>query len=161
MKHYRAPWSTSLVVLTALATMLLLGSATALLWHGKQSALGALLAAVWAGSLLFVIRGYTIAPDAIEVHRLLWRTRLLLRDLESVRCDPGAMRGSLRLFGNGGLFSFTGLYRNPTLGTYRAFVTDPSRSVILRFPARTVVLSPAEPETFAQELRSTTSAAPL
>jgi hypothetical protein len=161
MKTHRAPWSPSLAVLTALATALLLGSATALLWQGSQRILGALLAAVWLGSLLFVIRGYTITPDAIEVHRLLWRTRLPLHGLESVRCDPDAMRGSLRLFGNGGLFSFTGLYRNSTLGSYRAFVTDPRRCVILRFPARTIVLSPAEPETFAQELRSTTSAASL
>ncbi len=46
------------------------------------------------------------------------------------------MRGSLRLFGNGGMFSITGLYRNRALGNYRAFVTDLKKTVVLRFMKR-------------------------
>jgi hypothetical protein len=51
-------------------------------------------------------------------------------------------------------FSFSGYYRSLVLGRYRAFVTDLHRTVILRFPKRTVVLSPGSPEDFVQELSS-------
>jgi hypothetical protein len=56
------------------------------------------------------------------------------------------MRRSLRLFGNGGLFSITGIFQNATLGRYRAFVTDPKQAVVLRYESRVVVLSPANPD---------------
>jgi hypothetical protein len=93
-----------------------------------------------------------MTADALWVQRLVWRTRLPLAGLQSAQLVPDAMQRSLRTFGNGGLFSFTGFYRNRALGAYRAFVTDPHRTVVLRFPDRTVVVSPSEPETFIQDL---------
>ena len=72
------------------------------------------------------------------------------------------MRGSLRLFGNGGIFSITGLFRNRALGNYRAFVTDLKRTVVLRFPERIIVVSPECPEKFVAEIsRFAFRAAPL
>jgi hypothetical protein len=62
------------------------------------------------------------------------------------------MRGSIRTFGNGGAFSFSGVYYNKRLGSYRAFVTDPRRAVVLRYATRKVVLSPAVPEDFVNDL---------
>ncbi len=62
-----------------------------------------------------------------------------------------------RLCGNGGLFSFTGLCRNQALGSYRAFVTDETRTVVLRFPNRTAVVSPADPGKFAESLAGAAS----
>jgi hypothetical protein len=62
------------------------------------------------------------------------------------------MRGSLRTFGNGGAFSFTGFYYNKRLRSYRAYVTDPRRAVILRYANRRVVLSPASPADFVDDL---------
>jgi hypothetical protein len=66
------------------------------------------------------------------------------------------MRGSFRLFGNGGMFSFTGWYRNRALGTYRAFVTDLKQTVVLRFEKKTIVLSPENPERFVSEITTFT-----
>ncbi len=97
------------------------------------------------GSALFTIRGYTITSDSILVHRLLWSTALPRIGLESAEVDLEAMRGSLRTFGNGGAFSFTGFYYNKRLRSYRAFVTDPRRTVVLRYATRRVVLSPDKP----------------
>ena len=59
-----------------------------------------------------------------------------------------------RLPGNGGFFSFTGFYRNKTLGAYRAYVTDRHLTVVLRYAERTVVISPSSPEAFARDLVS-------
>jgi len=64
------------------------------------------------------------------------------------------MRGSIRLFGNGGLFSFSGFFRNQALGIYRAYVTDPALTVVLVFAERTLVISPVQPEAFVKRLYS-------
>ena len=99
-----------------------------------------------------MIRGYTTTSDAILIHRMFWTTRLPLVGLRSVEYEPEAMRWSIRIFGNGGFFSFTGLFRNKQLGVYRAFVTDPRRTVVLRYADQSVVISPATPEEFVRDL---------
>jgi hypothetical protein len=86
------------------------------------------------------------------VKRAGWKSRIDLHDLQSVEIDRDAMAKSVRLFGNGGLFCFAGLFRNKKLGSYRVFATDPVRAVVLRFTNRTVVVTPHEPENFAAAL---------
>ena len=159
MKHYEAPWSTSLIVLSTVTTVLLLGVATAAWWtavaeHHPSTPrwVSVLPLLMLFGCALFTIRGYTISSDSIIVHRLLWSTVLPRTGLESAEVDLEAMRGSLRTFGNGGAFSFTGFYYNKRLRTYRAYVTDPRRTVVLRYASRRVVLSPATPEDFVADL---------
>jgi DNA-binding transcriptional regulator of glucitol operon len=115
--------------------------------------------AIIVGSALFTIRGYTVTSDAVLVHRLFWATLLPLAGLQSAQFEPGAMRWSIRTFGNGGLFSFSGFFRNKALGAYRAFVTDPQRTVVLRYSTRTVVVSPEKPEEFAENVTVSTHAA--
>jgi hypothetical protein len=56
------------------------------------------------------------------------------------------------LFGNGGLFSITGVFQNATLGRYHAFVTDPRQAVVLRYESKVVVLSPADPDSLLSYL---------
>jgi hypothetical protein len=68
--------------------------------------------------------------------------------------DPEAMRRSLRLFGNGGMFGFTGWLRNRRLGVYRAFATDPARAVVLTLGQRKIVITPADPAAFVRALES-------
>lgn len=159
MKHYEAPWSTSLVVMSVFTTVICLGVAAGAAWEAAASPQTALLRwvallplLILFGAALCTIRGYTIASDAILVHRLLWSTALPRAGIQSASAEPDAMRGSLRTFGNGGAFSFSGLYYNKRLGTYRTFVTDPRRTVVLRYPTRRVVLSPAAPEDFVSDL---------
>ena len=82
---------------------------------------------------------------------------MILSALRSVRSDPGAMRRSWRLLGNGGIFAITGWFQNRTLGRYRAFVTDPKRAIALTFQDRVIVISPDQPEQFAAVVRDTFS----
>ncbi|WP_323844727.1 PH domain-containing protein [Microbulbifer magnicolonia] len=100
-------------------------------------------------SALFAIRGYGVEDCTLLILRPGWKTRIPLQDLAEVKVDPEAMRASIRLFGNGGLFGIIGLFRNERLGRYRAFATDSARAVVLRFPARTLVVTPDRPEQFA------------
>ena len=145
MKHYEAPWSTSLIVMSVLTTVVCLG-VTAGAWlslaakhpPGVLGCVALLPLVILFGTALFTIRGYSIASDCILVHRLLWSTVLPRAGLESAQVEPDAMRGSIRTFGNGGAFSFTGFYYNKRLGSYRAYVTDPRRTVVLRYAKRRV-----------------------
>ena len=101
---------------------------------------------------LFTVHGYSITNDTILVERLFWTTRVPLNALKSVVFDPDATRRSIRIFGNGGFFSFTGYFRNKELGSYRAFMTDRRRAVVLRFLDQVVVVSPDRPQDFVETI---------
>lgn len=154
--RFDAPWCRLLIGVSVFATMVCVGASLAV-WTAITGANGApsqwwaaLLPMVMVlGAALFTIRGYTIERDSILVHRLLWATRLSRTGLKSATHDPALISGGIRLFGNGGFFSFTGLFRNKQLGTYRAYLTDPARAVVLRYGDRVVVVSPSDPERFA------------
>ena len=167
MVRFRAAaWSTLLVAVSWLATGLIVAvcltvagvirGEVRLPFPGPYGVTLALLLPplVLLGSALFVVRGYEVRPGELRVERLLWSTRLDLAGPFRICADPAAMRGSLRLFGNGGLYSITGLFQNRALGRYRAFVTDPKMAVVLFLPPRTVVVSPADPAGFVTQLRA-------
>lgn len=103
-------------------------------------------AAIVVVALLFIVRGYELDGTGLYVERLLWRTPIGLEGLNRAWHDPSAMRRSVRLFGNGGLFAITGVFQNKALGRYRAFVTNPKQAVVLRYETRVVVLSPTDPD---------------
>ncbi len=147
-----APWSRALKAISSLSTLALLVGQVALWRSALPGTISLAPLGLLAGAALFAVRGFAISPEALLIHRLGWTTRLPLAELRSARVQPDAMRRSLRLCGNGGLFAFSGLFRNASLGCYRAWVTDPHRSVVLHFARRTVVVSPADPEAFVQEL---------
>lgn len=160
MKNYAAPWGKLLIGLTAFSTLICVGVSVAVGLNARSgpeaegvmraaAALPMLLVVVAA---LFMVRGYVVTADEIVVQRPLWSNRFERSRLQSVTLDPDALRGSIRLFGNGGMFSFTGLFRSPKLGRYRAYVTDPARTVILRFADRVVVVSPSDPAAFVRDL---------
>jgi len=157
MKTHTAPWSPLLIVLSALATLLCVGIAGSVFFckkHGWEEWAFFMPLVLTAGCALFAIRGYTVTPEAILVHRLLWSTRLPREGLTSAEFVPHAMRGSIRTCGNGGFFSFSGFYWSRKWKSYRAYVTDPRRTVVLRYGRRTVIVSPGIPEDFVRELAS-------
>jgi Bacterial PH domain len=159
MTHFRAPWSKSLIVASTFATLVCLGVSYTL-WtvlvdpslEPLRFWLALLPLAIILICALFTVRGYSITNDAILVERLLWTTRVPLDGLKSVVFDPHATRGSMRTFGNGGFFSFTGYFRNKELGSYRAFMTDRRRAVVLRFLDRVILMSPDRPEDFVKTI---------
>jgi hypothetical protein len=102
--------------------------------------------------MCFMIRGYVVTPDTLLGQRLGWHTKLELADLRAVVVDSQAMRGSIRTFGNGGLFSISGAFWNQRLGAYRAFATDPAHAVLLKFTDRVGVITPEEPQALVAKL---------
>ncbi|WP_426664719.1 PH domain-containing protein [Rhodanobacter aciditrophus] len=165
--HPAAPWSGFLKGISIVVTLLLPGIGWLLASSAPLHPAPLLRAALIALPLLillsaapFVVRGYELRGGTLQVRRLLWTTRVVLGELREATVDPQAVTGSIRLFGNGGLFSFSGWFRNAKLGRYRAFVTDWQRSVVLRGSACTVVLSPADPAAFVRSLQAVAAPAP-
>lgn len=156
--EFAAPWGMTLKVISIGASAVLCGvSGWVWLYASTPVFMRWLIPSLPLSVLvpcgLFTVRGYVLAEGALHIRRLCWSTRLSLAGLRAVQAVPGAMRNSVRLFGNGGLFAFTGWFRNRTLGTYRAYVTDLNRLVVLRFEKRVVVISPDEPARFVGELQ--------
>ncbi|MFO1499849.1 MAG: PH domain-containing protein [Verrucomicrobiota bacterium] len=156
MKTYSAPWSRVLLLTSSSGALVCFGAGMITMLYTPLPLrwLGLALASVPLVCALFSIRHYSVSPDLILIHRLFWKTAIPRAGLKDARFDPQAMQRSVRTCGNGGLFSFTGSYWNKVLGQYRAYVTDPSRAVVLSYSSgKTVVLSPGQPEAFVRELR--------
>ncbi len=160
--HFQAaPWPAGLKLTSTLGTLLIAGIAYAAyraipapsgFTHYFGFGIALVLPAILVFSLLFAVTGYAVDSNDLYIQRPLWRTRLPLDGLSRFWLEPAACKGSMRIFGNGGLFSFTGLYRSPKLGRYRLFATDFARSVVLVLPTRVVVVTPAMPRAFVDHL---------
>jgi hypothetical protein len=161
--EFASPWSGLLKIISAVTTIIIvivLGAVLQVLAGAKRvpfehfrEVISAVVLFAPSVALLLTVRGYTLEGSHLRVKRLLWSTELSLSGLKSVEFDPEAVKGSLRLFGNGGFFSFSGIFRNKTLGNYRAWATNHNNAVILRFDAKTWVVTPEDPERFVQLLQ--------
>ena len=155
--RFDAPWAKIVKLVSVVASAILLfvaydvGRRVSGGWLWFLAVPGPLL--ILAGALLFTVRGYRLEPTRLLVERLLWSTPVELSGLEAVWHDPEAMKRSLRLFGNGGLFAIAGLFSNQTLGRYRAFATNPRNSVVLDYGDRKIVVSPGQPADLVRQLQ--------
>ncbi|WP_295394375.1 hypothetical protein [uncultured Thiodictyon sp.] len=59
---------------------------------------------VLVGSIIFIVDGYTVGPTRISVQRLLFVTSVPLSGLQRAWVEPAVYNGSVRVFGNGGLY---------------------------------------------------------
>ena len=152
--RFDAPWSTALTGIS----LLLAAVAAVLLWAGATTG-AVVLGAVVALAGALAVRGYAVEPGVVVVQRPGWQTRLSLRGLESVGADPDAMRFAWRTWGIGGPFAFVGRYRSGRTGWFSAYATDRDRSVVLRWPDRTVVVTPDDPDAFVTAVETAAEAA--
>jgi hypothetical protein len=156
---FNAPWGTSLKLMTALSILILIGIALIGIFSGPGGNIGWILAmiimplAILLTAACFMIRGYALTNNTLLIQRLGWNSKLDLSRLISAVVDPQAMAKSIRTFGNGGMFCFAGYFHNKKFGTYRAFATDPRKSVILKFPNGIAVITPDDPEKFVAKVK--------
>lgn len=100
-------------------------------------------------------RGYSVEGDVIWVDRLAGRARFDLEGLREARlAEQDDLRGCIRLWGNGGLFGYYGLFRTTRLGRCTWYVTDRSRVVVLVSGAKTALFSPDDVDGFLAAVRS-------
>jgi hypothetical protein len=158
--EFGAPWSRSLKTASIFAVVVLVGVATVgvVILPARLPLARLLLAAlpliILGSAFLSSVSGYTLTATALEVARPFGRTAFPLADLVSVGGDAAPFSGALRLFGNGGIFSFTGYFWSRRLGRFRALATDPARAVILKFRRCTLVVTPDDTQRFIVRLRT-------
>ncbi len=154
---FEAPWGARLKISTFLALAVMLGLPLYMYTQRPEVGLSIFaLPAVAVVTAFFMVRGYELKDGVLYVQRLFWKTKIDLTELKEVKTGPELTARSIRTFGNGGFFSFSGRFRNRTLGSYRAYITDHQNAVALVFPGYSVVVSPDRPLEFEQRIRSLT-----
>jgi len=156
--EFNAPWGMTLKLITMFTIVLLIAVpiiGLAAIPSGGAVWLIVMVASpiiILVAAAFFMIRGYELTRDELLIQRLGWKSKLNLQGLQTAEIDPEAMKRSIRLFGNGGLFCFAGQFRNKKLGRYRAYATDPKLAVILKFTDKVVVVTPARPDRFVTQI---------
>lgn len=100
------------------------------------------------------VHGYGLAAGELQVLRLGRINRYALTGLECAEFVPHALKGARKTWGNDGAGAITGTFRSQALGKFEVLVTDPARTVVLRWPGHSLVVSPGEPEKFAGAVRA-------
>jgi hypothetical protein len=103
--------------------------------------------------VLAIIREYRVTGDQLEVVRLGRVNRFPLAGLADVTANPAAMHRAWKLWGNDGLGAITGRFRSKQLGNFEALLTNPPQAVVLRWPDRTLVVSPDRTPYFVETVR--------
>jgi hypothetical protein len=117
-----------------------------------------LIAVAWAVHIVFVAallpllvvfayayspRGYRLSGQAIVIKRLIGNIQVPLAGIREIRAGtPDDFTGCLRLWGNGGIFGYYGIFQTSKLGKCYWYVTNRSKPVIVATETRILVLSP-------------------
>jgi hypothetical protein len=105
-------------------------------------------------TILFMIPAFyyersKVARFAIKNNCLvLGKKRFPLEGMEAAERDPEVLRWAVKVYGNGGLGAIRGRYWSRRLGKFEAFLTGTENAVVLRWPDKKVVVSPADTEFF-------------
>lgn len=162
MARYAAPWDRKLKVSTFLFLAVVVGLAG---WLAAQDLgprgplpapvrlvpllLGAIAVLAWA----LAPRGFTVEAGRVRVERRLRPVEIPLREVRLAEMLPdGALGGSVRLWGAGGVFGYYGRFWSRPLGQYRLYATRAAGLVRLVTPVGTFVLSPEPPGRFVEEV---------
>ncbi len=100
-------------------------------------------------------KSYLITEDSLQICRIVGNYRIPYTVINKVlRASKDDMRFTIRTIGNGGLFGFTGNFRNSRFGRMRWFVTQRKNYVIIETnDNKKIVISPDEPEKLALDLQ--------
>ena len=148
-RDYGAPWDNKVKVISLAISLMLIVVTVTLNNVYSIFPVGLLIVC-----LFFTIHGYSLRDDQLLIHRLGWSNKYPLKELTEMEVNPQAMVGSIRVFGNGGLFGYSGYFRNTILGKYRAFVTNSQNCLILRFSDKRIVISPDNPREMESAIES-------
>ena len=101
---------------------------------------------------LFSVTGYSIRGNSLIVNRPFWKTEIVIPPGVVAVEEPEITARLWRTAGNGGLFGYTGGFRNKKLGSFRAYATNWNQAVSIfcntNSSAFTVVVTPDNPEQF-------------
>jgi len=154
---FSASYDITTKAISAIACLVLIGAAVT----AGSLALACLALAVIVLSFAFSPRGYIVSREAVFIKRLIGSVEIPLFSLRDARAAVSDdLRGCIRVFGNGGLFGYYGLYRTSRLGMCRWYVTQRNHGVILVTGSKTVVVSPDDVDGFVNTIRDAAAMVP-
>jgi hypothetical protein len=105
---------------------------------------------------LYAPLAYAVNSEGITIRRRAGHTKIAANQIAGIRvASPEEMQGIIRVFGNGGLFGYTGRYYSRKLGHQRWFCSRRSGLVFIeRHNAILTVISPDEPEAFVAAVKN-------
>ncbi len=114
---------------------------------------GCFLLLLLAGSVAFRVRGYELSSNQLVVKIGFGQKVFPLQNLQDARLQEKPFAGCRRDFGVGGLWSVSGSFTSPQWGKFLAYASDTSRGVLLTWPDKRVLVTPADPNSFMQSLK--------
>ena len=111
---------------------------------------------------VLMIAMYLLSPLSVEItntgliiHRKIYSRNILFKDIESIRmAEPDEMNGTIRTFGNGGLFGYTGMYWNKKLGSMRWYCSQRKNYILIdKEGNKRIVITPDDPDDFIKDVR--------
>lgn len=99
---------------------------------------------------------YYIKADAsyVVLHSILWRKKILVRNIESVELFTPTM-GAIRILGSGGFMGYWGLFKEGDIGRYYAFYGKSSDCFLVRMKnGDKYVLGCENPEKMVEYIKS-------
>jgi PH (Pleckstrin Homology) domain-containing protein len=156
---FRASYDTTTKVLSAAVFILFLVIAASVRNVISDGVLAFLFLAAYAWSP----SGYSVVDGEVVIRRLIGNVHLPVAGIREVRiATRDDLRGSMRIFGSGGLFGYYGLFRNSKLGTSSWYVTNRSQAVVLTSDTGTAIVSPDDAVGFVAALgKPSAGAAPV
>jgi hypothetical protein len=135
--------------------LLILALWTKVIWIGLIGTALVLLSYAWSP------RSYSIENRSIAIHRLIGTARIPLdnvRELRPAMADD--FYGCIRLFGNGGLFGYYGVFRTSKLGVSRWYMTNRDNAVVLITDTKTAMVSPDDVTRFIATVQASVPVPP-
>jgi hypothetical protein len=103
----------------------------------------------------FSPRRYIISNGTITVERLFGDAHISLEGISLARTvTKDDLRGCIRLWGNGGLFGYYGLFRTRALGVCSWYVTNRKHGIVVKTASKTVLFSPDDLPGFLASVKS-------
>lgn len=139
------------IIITNLVTLLF----GALIVFNFVLPLAILLLIIYLLCMLLKPLSYEISEDELVIHRLIKSVRINRSDIESLELkEKSDLKGTIRIFGVGGLFGWYGKFANSQLGNMTWYVTRRDKPVlIIKKDSKKILISPDEAEAFVTEFK--------
>jgi hypothetical protein len=131
------------------------GDTTTILIH---SGVIFVLLATLVVSYLFSTQNYLIDNNEFVIRRPISERKISIADIEEIRLvGEGDMTGTIRTFGNGGLFGYYGKYYNKTFGSMTLYTTQRANRVFIRTKSGSKIIISPDDLRFIDKLKSALS----
>lgn len=155
---FPASYDSTTKIVSAIGTIVLIAIAALT----QSIAVAGLSALIVLGSYAWSPGRYALVGRAIRVHRLVGDAVFPLDDVREARIAAARdLSGCVRLFGNGGLFGYYGLFRTSMLGKCTWYVTSRDQMVLVVTGSGTALFSPDDAEGFLHCIEATAPFTPV